>query len=358
MSEAVLDLEGDLTELLRSLIDIESVSGTEQPIADAVQAALSRYPHLAVSRCGNVVFARTEQGRPQRVVIAGHLDTVPIAGNVPAKITGSGADKIIHGRGACDMKGGVAVQLAAAAALTAPTRDLTWVFYDNEEVDAELNGLYRIARQQPELLAGDFAVLCEPSNAGIEGGCQGTMRVEIILTGVAAHSARAWKGHNAIHDAHELLRRLAGFQPREIMVDGLLYREGLNAVRIDGGIAGNVIPDRCGVLINYRFAPDKDLAGAEAYLREVLAGYDFTVTDGAPAARPGLDQPIAAEFAAAVGGEPRPKYGWTDVARFAELGVPAVNFGPGDPNKAHADDEFCPAVDLERCRAGLLAWLG
>ncbi|WP_246186698.1 succinyl-diaminopimelate desuccinylase [Microlunatus speluncae] len=358
MTDAVLELEGDRTELLRSLIDIESVSGNEQRIADAVQAALGRYSHLAVSRIDNVIFARTELGRAQRVVIAGHLDTVPIAGNVPAKITGSGADMIIHGRGACDMKGGVAVQLAAAAALTAPSRDITWMFYDNEEVDAKLNGLYRISRQQPELLDGDFAVLCEPSNAGIEGGCQGTMRVNVVLTGVAAHSARSWNGQNAIHAAHELLRRLADFRTREVTVDGLVYREGLNAVRIDGGIANNVVPDRCEVLINYRFAPDKDLAAAEAYLREVLAGYECTVVDGAPGARPGLDQPIAAEFVAAVGGEVQPKYGWTDVARFAELGVPAVNFGPGDPNKAHADDEFCPAADLERCYAGLLAWLG
>lgn len=357
MSDGVLDLEGNLTELLRSLIDIESVSGDEQRIADAVQTALGHYPHLELLRDGNVVIARTDLGRDQRVVIAGHLDTVPIAGNVPAKITGEGADEIIHGRGACDMKGGVAVQLSAAAALTAPSRDVTWVFYDNEEVDARLNGLFRISRERPELLAGDFAVLCEPSSAGIEGGCQGTMRVEVTLSGLAAHSARAWKGHNAIHDAHELLRRLADYHGREITVDGLVYREGLNAVRIDGGIANNVVPDRCRVLINYRFAPDKDLTGAEAYLRELLEGYELTVVDGAPAARPGLDQPIAADFLAAVGGQPRPKYGWTDVARFAELGVPAVNFGPGDPDKAHADDEFCPAADLERCRTGLVEWL-
>lgn len=357
MSESLPDLEGDLTELLRTLIDIESVSGNEQRIADDVESALRRYDHLNVLRDGNVVIARTELGRPERVVIAGHLDTVPIADNVPATITGTAGDMIINGRGACDMKGGIAVQLSAAAALTTPNRDITWVFYDNEEVESHLNGLGRIARQRRELLVGDFAVLCEPTGAGIEGGCQGTIRAEVTLSGVAAHSARSWRGHNAIHDAHALLQLLAGYQAREIVVDGLTYHEGLNAVWVEGGIAGNVIPDRCRVLVNYRFAPDKDLSTAEAHLREVLAGYDVAVVDAAPAARPGLDTLIAAEFVTAVGGTPGPKYGWTDVARFAELGVPAVNFGPGDPNKAHADDEYCPAADLDTCRSALLAWL-
>ncbi|MFC7622305.1 succinyl-diaminopimelate desuccinylase [Microlunatus sp. GCM10028923] len=354
----MLNLEGDLPGLLRSLIDIESVSGNEQRITDEVEVALSGYPHLKVIRDGNVLIARTELGRRERVVIGGHLDTVPIADNVPATITGEGDDLIVHGRGACDMKGGVAVQLSAAAALTEPNRDLTWVFYDNEEVEADRNGLFRITRERPELLAADFAVLGEPTNAGIEGGCQGTMRVAVTFTGLAAHSARSWRGRNAIHDAHGLLVRLAEHQAREVEVDGLIYREGLNAVRIEGGIAGNVIPDRCRVLINYRFAPDKDIAGAEAYVREVLAPYDLEVVDAAPGARPGLDRPIAADFAAAVGGTPGPKFGWTDVARFATLGVPAVNYGPGDPNRAHTDDEFCPAADLERCRAGFLTWLG
>ena len=194
------------------------------------------------------------------MVIAGHIDTVPIAGNVPSWVTGDGADMIVWGRGACDMKGGVAVQLSVAAAVTEPVRDVTWIFYDNEEVEESRNGLARIAREHPDYLAGSFAVLCEPSNAGIEGGCQGTMRAEVELTGVAAHSARAWKGHNAIHDAAEVLSRLAAYEPAQVEVDGLTYREGLNAVKITGGIAGNVIPDRCTIEVNYRFAPDKDAA--------------------------------------------------------------------------------------------------
>jgi succinyl-diaminopimelate desuccinylase len=353
-----LNLEGDVVALLRQLIDIESVSGNEAQIADQIEAALRPYAHLDVVRDQNVIVARTHLDRSDRVVIAGHIDTVPIATNVPSTVSRDDGAEIIWGRGACDMKGGVAVQLAVAAALAEPSRDITWIFYDNEEVEESLNGLNRIARDHPDYLAGSFAVLCEPSNAGIEGGCQGTMRIQIQLSGVAAHSARSWMGHNAIHDAAGVLQRLAAYQPETVDVDGLVYREGLNAVSVSGGIAGNIVPDRCTVVINYRFAPDKSPEMAAAHLREVFAGYQVEVTDVAAGARPGLDRPAAAEFVAAVGGTPSAKFGWTDVARFASMGVPAVNFGPGDPSKAHADDEFCPAADVYLCRDALLRWLG
>jgi len=353
-----LDIAGDVVDLLRQLIDVESVSGDEALITDLIEAALRPYGHLDVIRDGNVLVARTQLGRAERVVVAGHTDTVPIAGNVPSTVSGSGDDVLVWGRGACDMKGGVAAQLSVAAAAAEPVRDVTWIFYDSEEVEESRNGLGRIAREHPDYLAGSFAVLCEPSNAGIEGGCQGTMRAEITLRGVAAHSARSWKGHNAIHDAGELLRRLSAYQPQEVNVDGLVYREGLNAVAISGGIAGNVIPDRCTVAVNYRFAPDKDAAAAEAHVQDVFDGFDVAITDVATGARPGLDVPAAAEFVAAVGGRTSAKFGWTDVARFSARGIPAVNFGPGDPNKAHADDEFCPARDVYACREALLRWLG
>ena len=352
-----LDLDGDVVGLLRALIDIESVSGNETVIADRVETALHAYPHLRVQRDGNVVLARTDLDRADRVIIAGHLDTVPVAGNLPSWVTEDTGRPLVWGRGACDMKGGVAVQLSAAARLRAPSRDVTWIFYDNEEIEEEFNGLNRIARDHADWLTADFAVLCEPSNARIEGGCQGTMRVMVELTGVAAHSARAWMGHNAIHDAGAVLERLAAYAPEEIEVDGLSYREGLNAVRITGGIAGNVIPDRCEIEVNYRFAPDKSIAEAEACVRAVLDGFPLRVTDAAAGARPGLDQPAAADFLAAMGGRASAKFGWTDVARFSAMGVPAVNFGPGDPSKAHADDEFCPAEDVVTCRDALVRWL-
>ena len=352
-----LDLTGDLTDLLVALVDTESVSGNEALVTDAIQAALEPLDHLELIRDGDVLVARTHLGRAERVVLAGHTDTVPIAGNVPSVTTGEGDDRVVHGRGSCDMKGGVAVQLAVAAALREPSRDLTFIFYDHEEVEASLNGLARIGRERPDLLEATLAVLLEPTNARVEGGCQGTMRAEVTLTGLAAHSARSWMGRNAIHAAGPLLQRLADHTPARVEVEGLVYREGMNAVRIAGGIAGNVIPDRCVVEVNYRFAPDKDDAQAEAYVREVLDGFEVEITDVATGARPGLDRPIAADFLAAVGGEAHPKFGWTDVARFSALGIPAVNFGPGDPSKAHADDEFCPTVDLHFCRDSLLRWL-
>jgi succinyl-diaminopimelate desuccinylase len=352
-----LNLEGDLTTLLRQLVDIESVSGNERSIADAVETALRPYEHLEVIREGNVIVARTHLERAERVVIAGHLDTVPVASNLPSRTTDDGADTIVWGRGTCDMKGGVAVQLAVAAQLVEPNRDISWLFYDNEEVAEELNGLNRTSSSHPDWLAGSFAVLCEPTNAGIEGGCQGTLRAFVRLSGVAAHSARSWMGHNAIHDAAAVLARLVAYEPQQVVVEGLTYREGLNAVAIHGGIAGNVIPDRCDIEVNYRFAPDKSPAQAEAHVREVFDGFDVEITDAAAGARPGLDQPAAAEFVAAVGVEPSAKFGWTDVARFSALGIPAVNFGPGNPSKAHADDEFCPAADLVTCRDALLRWL-
>ncbi len=359
----VLDLRGDLVALFRAVCDTPSVSGGERALADAVETALRAYPHLDVVRDGDTVVARTSLGRERRVVVAGHLDTVPLTDppNLPTRVVGEGAHAEVWGRGTVDMKGGVAVALALAAELDAPAQDVTWVFYDNEEVASDLNGLGRLARNRPDLLAADFAVLGEPTSAGLEGGCNGTLRVDVRVPGVAAHSARAWTGSNAIHAAHEVLDRLAAYVPQEIEVDGLVYREGMNAVGIRGGIAGNVIPDECVVTVNFRFAPSRSVAEAEQHVRELLAGFEVVLTDAAPGARPGLDDPLAADFAAAVlgvtGGAPAPKYGWTDVARFAELGIPAVNFGPGDPLLAHKDDERCPVGELALCRDALRAWL-
>jgi succinyl-diaminopimelate desuccinylase len=356
-----LDLTADLTTLTAALCDLPSVSGDERALADAVEQALRAHPHLEVLRDGDAVVARTRLGRPSRVVVAGHIDTVPVAGNLPVRLEGEGADAVLRGRGTVDMKGGVAVQLALAAALTEPTRDVTWVFYDHEEVDASLNGLGRIAREHPDWLAADFAVLCEPTDAGLEGGCNGTLRAEVRVPGVAAHSARAWTGVNAIHAAAPVLARLAAYEPASVEVDGLVYRESLNAVLIGGGVATNVIPDRCVVTVNYRFAPSRSVDEAAEHVRELLGGFDVVVTDSAAGARPGLDDPAAAEFAAAVlgvtGGVPAPKYGWTDVARFSALGVPAVNFGPGDPLLAHKDDEGLPVAQLQLCHDALRAWL-
>ena len=356
-----LDLTADLLTLTRAVCDLPSVSGDERALADAIEAALTPYPHLEVLRDGDAVVARTRLGRDSRVVVAGHIDTVPLAGNLPTRVVGDGDDAVLWGRGTVDMKGGIAIALSLAAALAEPTRDVTWVFYDHEEVEAALNGLGRVARRHPDWLACDFAVLGEPTAAGLEGGCNGTLRAEVRTHGVAAHSARSWMGTNAIHGAADVLHRPAEYVAAEVEVDGLVYREGLNAVLVRGGVAGNVIPDECVVTVNYRFAPSRSPEDAEAHVREVFAGYDVTVTDLSRGARPGLDDPAAAAFAAATmavtGGAPAPKLGWTDVARFAELGIPAVNFGPGDPLLAHTDDEHCPVAQLALCHDALRAWL-
>jgi succinyl-diaminopimelate desuccinylase len=255
------------------------------------------------------------------------------------------------------MKSGVAVALRLAARLTQPRPDVTYVFYDCEEVEAERNGLLRVSRNRPDLLQGDFAVLMEPTGALIEGGCQGTMRAEVTTRGKRAHSARSWMGSNAIHTAGGILDLLRSYQPREPEVDGLVYHEGLNAVGISGGVAGNVIPDECTVTVNYRFAPDRSEEEAAAHVREVFAGYEVEITDSAPAARPGLDHPAAAPLLAAVAGAPRAKFGWTDVARFALLGMPALNYGPGDPMLAHSPDEHVPVAQIAECEATMEAWL-
>ncbi|GAA5228119.1 succinyl-diaminopimelate desuccinylase [Paeniglutamicibacter antarcticus] len=355
-----LDLHGDVAGLAAALINIESVSGNERVLADAVEAALRAIPWLAVHRDGDAIVARTGLGRKERVVLAGHLDTVPLPtaagarGTVPISWEG----EILYGRGATDMKGGVAVQLALAATLEDPNRDITFIFYDHEEVAAPKSGLGRLLRNSPEMLAGDFAILLEPTNGTVEGGCNGTTRYAVNTHGVAAHSARAWMGTNAIHGAARVLQVLSDYEPRTVAVDGLDYRESLNAVRINGGIAGNVIPDACEVEVNYRFAPDKDIQGADEHVLGLFEGFDVVRTDGAGGARPGLQHPAAASFVAAVGREPKPKFGWTDVARFSELGIPAVNFGPGDPLLAHSDDEHVSRAAIHESLDALRRWLG
>lgn len=353
----VLDLTASSVDLTRAICDIPSVSGDEATLADAIFAAISPLDHLDVYRDGDTIVARTHLGRAQRVAIAGHIDTVPINANLPTRDIEIDGEHYLWGRGTVDMKGGTAVQLKLAAELVDPRVDITWLWYDNEEVASDLNGLTRLARTRPDLFAADFAILGEPSNGQVEGGCNGTLRAVARTRGVRAHSARSWMGENAIHGAAPILARLAEYRPREIDVDGLVYREGLNAVRISGGVAGNVIPDLCEVEVNFRFAPSRSVADAEAHVRRVLDGFDVEIVDAAAGARPGLDAPLAQEFLAAVGAEARPKYGWTDVARFSALGVPAVNYGPGDPLLAHHDEERVPFAQIEGVERSLRAWL-
>ena len=349
-----LDLTGDVVDLTEAICNVQSVSLDEQRLCDLIETELAALSHLSLTRLGNSLVARTELGRTERVVIAGHIDTVPLNHNLPV----TRDEEFLHGLGTCDMKGGVAVALQLAATITEPNRDLTYVFYEGEEIDSIYNGLRRISEERPELIEADFAILMEPSNGVVEAGCQGTLRFDVITRGERAHSARSWMGHNAIHDAGAVLRRLGDYVARQPEVDGLRYHEGLNAVLISGGVAGNVIPDECRVTVNHRFAPDRSIEEAKAFVEDFFAGYEIEYVDQDSGARPGLDRPVAQQFVAATGGVVNPKFGWTDVARFTRLGVPAVNFGPGDPIYAHKADERVPIEQIRSCAASLAAWLG
>ncbi|MFT4043750.1 MAG: succinyl-diaminopimelate desuccinylase [Gordonia sp. (in: high G+C Gram-positive bacteria)] len=349
-----LDLHAGPVELTAALVDIASVSHEESGIADAVEHALRTQTRgFEVVRHGNRVLARTNFGRASRVILAGHLDTVPIAGNVPHRRTVDDAEgDVLHGCGTVDMKSGDAVFLHLAATLAEPSHDLTLIFYDCEEIAARYNGLGVLERELPDWLVGDVAILGEPTAGQIEAGCQGTLRVRLNASGTRAHSARSWMGDNAIHKLGGVLTTLSGYVGRRVDIDGCQYREGLSAVRVGGGVAGNVIPDEVWVDVNFRFAPDRSVDDALDHVRETFAAdldaahITLDLTDAAPGALPGLSHPAAAALVDAAGGQFRAKYGWTDVARFSARGIPAVNLGPGDPNLAHRVDERVPVAQI------------
>lgn len=353
----MLELCGDPIELTAALVDIPSESRNEARIADEVEAALrAQTSGLEIIRNGNAVLARTALHRPSRVLLAGHLDTVPAAENLPSRRE----NDMLHGCGTVDMKAGDAVFLHLAATVAEPTHDLTLVFYDCEEIDSAANGLGRIERELPDWLSADVAILGEPTAGYIEAGCQGTLRVVISATGTRAHSARSWLGDNAIHKLGVVLDRLASYRARSVNIDDCTYREGLSAVHLDGGVAGNVIPDAASVTVNYRFAPDRSLSAALQHIHDVFDGLDVQIeqTDGAAGALPGLSTPVTKALVEAAGGQVRAKHGWTDVSRFAALGIPAVNYGPGDPNLAHRRDEQVPVGQITAAVNTLRRYLG
>jgi succinyl-diaminopimelate desuccinylase len=345
----------DLLALTAELVAIPSESHHEDALTDHLEGVLDAVPWLAVERVGRNVVARTDLGRAGRVVLAGHTDTVPANGNATPRLDGD----VLYGLGAADMKGGLAVLVELARTLAEPAVDVTYVFYECEEVESRFNGLGKLLASRPELLAGDAAILLEPTAAVVEAGCQGTLRVDVTVTGARAHTARAWMGRNAIHRMGEVLRRLEAYDARRVTIDGCEYREGLQAVRVEGGVAGNVVPDRAVLAVNHRFAPDRTPDEAVAHVREVVGDVDeFEVVDMAPAAAPGLNHPLLGALVEASGAPPRAKLGWTDVARFCGAGVPAANFGPGDPVVAHTAGEHVPRAHLERVASVLTAVLG
>jgi succinyl-diaminopimelate desuccinylase len=346
----------DLLALTAQLVDIPSVSHDEEAITGWLEAQLRAVPWLEVTRVDRNLVARTELGRGMRLLLAGHTDTVPVNANAGARVEGD----TLWGLGSCDMKGGLAVQLALARSLAEPAVDVTYVFYECEEVAREHNGLVKLLGAHPDLLRADAAILGEPTDARVEAGCQGTLRAAVRLAGERAHTARPWMGRNAIHRLGEVLARFAAYDERRPVLNGCEFREALQAVGVSGGVAGNVVPDAAEVTVNHRFAPDRTVDEATAHVRAVVgdlldeAGGDaFEVLDAAPPAPPSLDHPLLASLVASTGQPPRAKLGWTDVAFFAEAGIPATNFGPGDPTLAHSRDERVERASIEAAYAAL-----
>ena len=363
ISNAVPPLETadarDLFMLTASLVAVPSVSRNEADLADRIEHRLAeRAPGLALARVGNNVIVRTAHDLGRRVVLGGHLDTVPANGNEDPRLEGD----VLHGLGAADMKGGLAVLLRLAEELAAgaePRFDCTLVFYECEEIAEQYNGLRSVFEAQPELLDGDFAVLLEPTDGHVEAGCQGTLHLRAHFEGDRAHSARPWKGRNAIHAAARVLRRLADHESDVVGVDGLAYRESLQVVHVEGGVANNVVPDECRLIVNRRFAPCYTIEEARVQVEVLLEGADrIELINASPPAPPNLGNPIVADFVEATGQTVEPKLGWTDVARFASRGIPALNFGPGDPAIAHTAGELVTRQSIEHCYTTLERFLG
>ncbi|MEY3495885.1 MAG: succinyl-diaminopimelate desuccinylase [Candidatus Nanopelagicales bacterium] len=348
-----MNINQELSKLTLDLVNISSVSKDEKSIADSIAEALKKYSHLKITRVNNSIVAQTNFGNKQRVVIAGHIDTVPANNNFPGKINNSE----VIGLGSVDMKSGIAVALKLASEITSSNYDVTYLFYESEEIETKFNGLELITKQQKDLLDCDFAILMEPTNGILEVGCQGSLRFEVSTSGKRSHSARWWNGENAIHKTNKILEILNNYKSREPEIDGHKFREGLQAVKVNGGIAGNVVPDSVTISINHRFAPDTSIDQATQNMKTLFKDFNFQLVDAANAAPTGLSNPLIKEFVSNIGKNVAPKFGWTDVARFANAGIPAINFGPGDPNLAHHPEEKVLISQINDVYESLKNWL-
>ncbi len=348
-------ISDDLLKLTAAMVDMPSESFDEGPFVDWLHRELEGLDHLEVVRVGDNLVARTSLGRGRRLILAGHSDTVPANGNATARIEGD----LLWGLGSADMKGGLAVFLTLARQVVEPTIDLTFIIYAREEVARTHSGLTELARVRPDLVAGDCAILGEPTSAMIEAGCQGALRFELRLGGARAHTARPWMGRNAVHRLAPVLTALGSYEARMPVIDGCEYRESLQAVGVTAGVAGNVVPDAAELRIHHRFAPDRSPAEAEAFVRDLLAphidgGDELSVVDSSPACPPSLTHPLLERLVRENQLDVGAKLGWTDVAQLAELGIPATNFGPGDAAVAHSAGEFLDRASLEQCHRALL----
>jgi len=338
----------NLFELTTALVGVASESFAEAALVERLEATLAGFEHLELTRVGDNLVARTDRGLDKRVVLAGHTDTVPANGNAVPRVDGD----TLWGVGSADMKGGLAVMLALAGNAAESPVELSFVFYAREEVAAKHSGLGELIDARPDLLEGDVAILGEPTGGQIEAGCQGSVRLRVTLVGQRAHTARAWMGTNAIHRLGDLLVAVAAVEPRQPVILGCSFHEAVQVVSVSGGVAGNVVPDEAVIEVVHRFAPDHSSAEAEQVLREMLAphlgpGDLVEVVDVASAAMPAVDHPFIAGMIQREGLSVDAKLGWTDVARFSEMGVPAVNLGPGDASLAHTAEERVERRSIE-----------
>ena len=345
-----------LAELLATLVDIPSVTGDERAIVDYVTGRLGRAAKGEVLRSGNgLVWRGPQRGKPL-IVLAGHLDTVPPSGNATSRRDG---DKL-YGVGTTDMKAGDAVMLALHDSLdmAALRFDLALVFYDAEEGPAANNGLKRIFEQFPWIRDASLAILLEPTDLNIEMGCNGILNVEVRVPGVAAHAARPWMGENAVAKGAEWLASITKFVTTPVMVQGIEYRETLQVTTVQAGKTRNVVPSEMVVNLNHRFPPDRTIEVATARIRSLVpAEFGFEVVDAAPPGEVCLDHPEVRSFIRRFDAKVAGKQGWTDVARFTSVGVPAFNFGPGYAELCHRADEHCSVEYLGRAYEWLAAFL-
>lgn len=337
-----------LTETLAWLVDIPSETGNEQLIRDAIADRLSALP-VSIVRDSLVVG---EPG-PGKVILAGHTDTVPLQGHVGARLEG----ERMFGLGATDMKGGLTVMIHLLEDLG--TDRIVGVFYAGEEGPVSDNQLGPVFDATPGLAEADVGVVLEPTNRGVDAGCQGAMNARVSFLGDAAHSARPWLGENAVSKAGGFLTIMHGLEPEIHVVENLEFREVMSVTRASGGIANNIIPARFDLNVNYRFAPDRTLDEATERVHEVCSEADeVEIVDIAPSAYPEVSHPLIQALIEASGGVLASKQGWTDVAQLAARGVPAVNFGPGETALAHKPGESVRLDDLEWAYGSLAAVLG
>ena len=338
----------DLVETLSWLIDIPSVTGDEARIRDTIAERLAEMPVQLVGE--SMVVGQPQE---QAFVLVGHLDTVPLQGHVGATVE----DGRVHGLGATDMKSGLAVMIHLMESL-GPDH-LACVFYAGEEGPMSGNQMQMILEGAPWLLGSAAAVVMEPTDRGLEAGCQGVINAEVAFEGEAAHSARPWLGDNAITKSGEFLARMRSLGPEPHLVSGLEFKEVISVTRAHGGVANNVIPSQFTLNINYRFAPDRPMDQAVVHLREVCVGADrFSIVDSAPAGAVSIDHPFFRRLIEVSGAPVAAKQGWTDVAQLSAVGIPAVNFGPGEPGLAHKPGESVRIDDLTWAYDSLAAVLG